>query len=97
MMSLSNYLASRFTSSNSFSVARPILISSILGRFIRKCKLEYINMDFDAAGLLWDLFKALKTGNSKLGETDISIENMGIPFHDHTDGPLSKSPMGTHS
>lgn len=32
-----------------------MLITSVLGRFLRRCRLEYVQLDFDAACQLWKL------------------------------------------
>ena len=60
MMSTSYYLTSRLSSLVPARIKRPLLRSSTLGRFVRKCQLEYIKLDFSAARLLWTLFKSLK-------------------------------------
>ena len=65
MMSTSNYLTSRAGSADGFVVDRPILLTSVLGRFVRKCRLEYVKLDFEGAGFLWSLFEVLRTPNSK--------------------------------
>ena len=92
MMSLSIYLAARSASPDVFSVPRPILTSSILGRFIRKCRLEYIALDFQAAGFLWDLFKALRERKSKnhgIEEVHVAVE-LKKCFYSHFDGACRK-------
>jgi hypothetical protein len=66
MMSISNYLASRAGSANGFVVDKPILLTSILGRFVRKCRLEYVKLDFEGAGLLWSLFEVYRAPMSQL-------------------------------
>ena len=58
MMSSSTCLASRDSSPTEFKVQRPLLTTSILGRFVRRCRVEYIKLDYDEAELLWNLFKA---------------------------------------
>lgn len=92
MMSLSIYLAARSASPDMLSVPRPILTSSILGRFIRKCRLEYIALDFQAAGLLWDLFKALREQGSKNHEIEEVHVTVGLKKcpHDHFNGAYRK-------
>lgn len=60
MMSVSNYLTSRAGSVNGFMVHKPILLTSILGRFVRKCRLEYVKLDYEGAGLLWSLFEVYR-------------------------------------
>jgi len=58
-------------------VAKPISISSMLGRFVRKCRLEYIKLDFDEAGLLWSLFQISRRpseGMSPMEDVDGSLE-----------------------
>ena len=29
----------------------------MLGRYVRRCRIEYIKLDFEDAGLLWNVFK----------------------------------------
>ena len=58
-MSASDCLASRLSSAIEIKPQTAILTTSVLGRFIRKCRLEYMKLDFEAASLLWNLFKAL--------------------------------------
>ena len=79
MMSTSNYLTSRAGSADGFVVDRPILLTSVLGRFVRKCRLEYVKLDFEGAGLLWSLFEVLRTPKSKSskGKT-VALESQGI-------------------
>jgi hypothetical protein len=66
MMSISNYLASRMGSADGFVVDKPILLTSILGRFVRKCRLEYVKLDFEGTGLLWSLFEVYRAPMSQL-------------------------------
>ena len=68
-MSTSNYLYSRRGTTETKAV-RPIAISSMLGRFVRKCRLEYIQLQFEEAGLLWGLFKISRAESH--GDVDIS-------------------------
>src|ERR1700733_11455395 len=77
MMSISNYLFSRRSSTMEAKVAKPISISSMLGRFVRKCRLEYIKLEFDEAGLLWSLFQISRgpnKGMSPMEDVDGSLE-----------------------
>jgi hypothetical protein len=79
MMSTSNYLTSRAGSADGFVVDRPILLTSVLGRFVRKCRLEYVKLDFEGAGLLWSLFEVLRTPNSKSSKGKIvALDSQGI-------------------
>jgi hypothetical protein len=73
-MSASDYLTSRQSLPNPSKIKRPIVITSILGRFVRKCRLEYIKLDFGQAGILWSLFKSLRAPTIK----DFNIENEAI-------------------
>ena len=64
MSSISTCLISRQSSAADNKVERPLLDSSVLGRFMRKCRLEYNKLDFGGAGQLWDLFKAVREPSS---------------------------------
>ena len=59
IMATADYITSRISSTDGFNVEKPLLVTSILGRFVRRCRLEYIQLDFDAAIRLWDLFTLL--------------------------------------
>jgi hypothetical protein len=79
MMSISDYLTWRAGSANGFVVDRPILLTSVLGRFVRKCRLEYVKLDFEGAGLLWSLFEVLRTPNSKSSKgKGVVLDSQGI-------------------
>ena len=65
IMSTSDYLTTRLSSPVPVNIIRPLLIYSTLGRFVRKCRLEYINLDFDTSGLLWKLFKSFRAPTMK--------------------------------
>ena len=60
-------------------VARQISASSMLGRFVRKCKLEYVKLEFEEAGLLWSLVQVSRgpgqesSGMSPMEDVDGSL------------------------
>src|ERR1700737_4871871 len=59
-MGIDSYLITRDSSVDDWKVERPLIDASIFGRFVRKCRLEYIKLEFEAAGALWNLFKAIR-------------------------------------
>ena len=65
MMDTSDYVATRGSIHTPAKIKRPILISSILGRFVRRCRLEYIKLDFGGEERLWILFKSLRAPSIK--------------------------------
>jgi len=52
-----DYVVSRQSPKEEWRVTRPLLSSSMLGRYVRRCRIEYIKLDFEDAGLLWTVFK----------------------------------------
>ena len=78
IMSTSDYLTTRLSSPVPVNIIRPLLIYSTLGRFVRKCRLEYINLDFDSSGLLWKLFKSLRAPTVR----DLGHVNVQSPEED---------------
>jgi hypothetical protein len=73
-MSTRDYVTVRYPVAHSTKVERLLLAPSLLGRFVRKCRLDYIKLDFQQSGLLWNCFKTLRaTGNSDA--TDLSNTN----------------------
>jgi hypothetical protein len=75
MMSTGSCLISRHSSADDNKVERPLLDSSILGRFVRKCRLEYIKLDFGATGDLWNLFKAFRAPSSADWHVDSRVKH----------------------
>src|SRR5271170_6616697 len=93
MMSTSNYLSSRRSSTMETKVAKPISISSMLGRFVRKCRLEYIKLEFDEAGLLWSLFRVSR-GPSQQKEDLSPPEDLDGSLELHIPEYLDGVPIG---
>jgi hypothetical protein len=91
MMSTNNYLESRDSSPVEFKVQRPLLTTSILGRFVRKCRLEYIKLDYDEAELLWSLFNVSRASTSEymsFDEGNTTGEESGIYVQESLQGPI---------
>jgi hypothetical protein len=59
IMSISDCLAARHAPENESAPQRAILISSLVGRYIRRSRLEYMKLDFADAVQLWNLFRAI--------------------------------------
>lgn len=74
-------------------VAKPISISSMLGRFVRKCRLEYIKLEFDEAGLLWSLF-LVSRGPSQQKHDMSPIEDFDGSLELHIPEYLDGVPVG---
>jgi hypothetical protein len=83
IMATADYVTSRISSTDGFNVEKPLLVTSILGRFVRRCRLEYIQLDFDAAMRLWDMFTLLvdpetSCTSSYVQSTEESIGRLGV-------------------
>lgn len=98
IMSTSDYLTTRLSSPVPVNIIRPLLIYSTLGRFVRKCRVEYIKLDFDASGLLWKLFKSFRGSAMKnLGHVNVqSLEEdaedivaFHVPYDIHNNPDIS--------
>ena len=68
IMSAGDYFTSRMSSTNDCNVEKPVLVTSTLGIFVRKCRLEYFQLDFDAANRLWELFTILVAPDHNISE-----------------------------
>ena len=64
-MSSSDYVVPRNTPPDQIKYKRPVLTTSFLGRFVRKCRLEYVKLDFDAAVFLWNAFRSFRATTAK--------------------------------
>jgi len=67
LMSTGTYIADRDTSTDQSAVPRPLLSASSLGRFVRRMKLKYQNLDFQEAAAFWSIFMAFRGKLSPIG------------------------------
>ena|SRR5579859_956916 len=99
MMSTSHYYITRQTSPDAYKVERPVLDASLLGRFVRKCRLEYMQLEFEGQGQLWALFKSARSslnGTGTLSPTSSRKKADIFIFPDiRSSDELGKGPIGS--
>ena len=95
-MSIEDYVVSRHNWPNELKVARPLLNSSMLGRYVRKCRLEYIKLDFEDAGFLWTALKQYRIQAVKditVQQATDHFDSFGEMFPSH---PAKSANFGSH-
>jgi hypothetical protein len=60
------------------------MVTSVLGRFVRRCRLEYAQLDFDAANRLWEIFTLAIAPDHNIAEETRATHQYPLSWQDYS-------------
>jgi len=59
------------------------MVTSVLGRFVRRCRLEYAQLDFNTANRLWGIFMLVVASDQNISEEMHAINQNPVSCQDY--------------